>query len=519
MTALTILLVAAALAFGVARFTSIPPIPLLILAGFVAALPLDLDTDILGDALILGVSVLVFVAGVELNPDRVGRQKRVAISVGGLQFAVLGAVGVAAGHLLGLGLEGSLYLGLALTASSTLVVVRILQQRQQLFEPVGRMITGVLLLQDLLLILLIPVVTRLPDGAAAVGIGLGSTLALVALTMGIQHWIAPFVLRRLAFDDESLLLLVLTFLFAFIGLCVWLELPLVVGAFLAGVALSAFPVNALARGQLNSISKFFNALFFTALGAFLPFPTIEILVQAVLLTGVVLVVTPPLVASLAERAGMSARPALGGGLVLSQTSEFSLVVGLQAVALGQIADVTFSVIVWVTVLSMTLTPFLATDRVVWSLLRFHRTRRTNPREDVPVDHLVLAGCGRSGREILELLRIGPHRILAVDEDPATIDWLREAGVDAVRGDVTDPSVLRDAGVDRARIVISTIRRTRDNELLLKRTAERTPAFIRTFESADAEWVEARGGRPVLFSEAAAEEFMEWFQTEFLAENS
>lgn len=517
MIALTVLLAAAAVAFGVARATRIPPVPLLILAGFLAALPLELDQEILGDALILGVSVLVFVAGVELNPQRVGRQRRAAFSVGILQFALLGSLGVGAGVLLGLDLEASLYLGLALTASSTLVAIRVLQQRQQLFEPVGRMVTGVLLLQDLLIILLIPVVTRLPDGWPSVLQGIGSTLGLVLLTGATLKWGAPFVLRRLAFDEESLLLLSLSFLFGFMALAWWLDLPLVSGAFLAGVALSAFPVSALVSGQLTSMSHFFNALFFTALGAFLPIPSGTEVLQAVGLGAIVILVTPPLVAFLAERAGLSARPALGGGLVLAQTSEFSLVVGLQAVAVGQMTDSILSVIVWVTVLTMMLTPFLATDRVALALLRSHPTRRRRRRTDPPSGHLLLVGCGRSGMQVLESLVPTDRRIVVLEEDPAIVDELRDSDIEAIRGDVGDPEALEDSGARNASMVISTLRRPRDNGLLLGLVGPATPVFLRTFESAEAEWARSRDATPVLFSEAGADRFMDWFREEFPAE--
>lgn len=514
MIALTVLLAAAALAFGVARFTSIPSIPLLILAGFLASIPLDLDSEILGDALILGVAVLVFVAGVELNPQRIGRQRKAALSIGVLQFGLLGGVGVGAGMIMGLDLEGSLYLGLALTASSTLVAIRVLQQRQQLFEPVGRMVTGVLLLQDLLIILLIPVVTRLPEGTAAVLQGVGGTLALVALTGIALRWGAPFALRRLAFDEESLLLLVMSFLFGFMGLAWWMDLPLVSGAFLAGVALSAFPVSAQVSGQLSSMSHFFNALFFTALGAFLPIPGSGEIVQALALAALVVTLTPIIVAVLAERFGLSARPALGGGLVLAQTSEFSLVVGLQAVAVGQMSDSIFSVIVWVTVLTMTLTPFLARDGVAWALLRLHPTRRRRKQSDPPSGHILLIGCGRSGMQVLESLMPTTRRIVVLEEDPAIIDELRGSEVEAIRGDAGNPDSLEDAGVRNAQLVISTLRRARENAPLLDIRPQTTPTFVRAFETADAEWARARGATPVLFSEAGADEFIVWFREEF-----
>ncbi len=508
MTGLTLLLAAAALGYAVSRWTDLPSVPVLILAGVAATALVPVESDFLEDALVLGLTVLVFTAGIELNPGRVRNWRRAAFHVGLLQFAFLGAAGVGVGLLLGVSMESALYLGLALSASSTLVVVRLLQQRQQLFEPIGRLVTGVLLLQDLLVILLIPVVSRYGNGWVDIGIGVAGTVGLTLLAGLMIRWGAPFAVRRLAFDEESTLLVVVAILFGFLGLSWLLELPLVTGAFLAGVSLSAFPVNMLVRGQLSSLSDFFHALFFTALGAFLPLPEGVEWIRSLFLAAAVVVVTPPLVAWIAERSGFSARPALGAGLLLAQTSEFSLVVALLGVANGQLPGELLTVIALVTVTTMVLTPFLATERVALGLMRVHPSRRRRGEVAPPSDHLLLLGCGRHGMALLELLVISPHRVVVVDDDPALIDRLAEAEVETLRGDISDPVVLERAGARQAKVVVSTIRRVDDNMTLLRMRPE-GHTLVRAFHDGEAERIRAMGGTPVLYSEAAATEVLAW----------
>jgi Kef-type K+ transport system membrane component KefB len=508
MTALTLLLAAAAFGYGLSRWTGLPAIPVLILGGVATTALFPIEGDFLEDALVLGLTVLVFTAGIELNPGRVRNWRRAALAVGLLQFLILGTVGIGVGLLLGISLQSALYLGLALSASSTLVVVRILQQRQQLFEPVGRLVTGVLLLQDLLVILLIPVVSRMGDGGGAIALGVAGTLALTVLAWVMIRWGAPFAVQKLAFDEESLLLVVVAILFSFLGLAWVLDLPLVTGAFLAGVSLSTFPVNMLVRGQLSSLSDFFHALFFTALGAFLPFPEGIEWMRGVALAAAVVVLTPPMVAWLAERAGFSARPALGAGLLLAQTSEFSLVVALLGVAAGQLEAELLTVIALVTVITMVATPFLATDRVALGLMRVHPSRRRKLEGERPQDHVLLLGCGRNGMSLLELLIISPFRVVVVDDDPALVDHLADAEVEVIRGDISDPAVLRRAGADRARVVISTIRRADENLPLLAIRRE-GPTLVRVFHEEDAERFRAMGATPILYSEAAADEILAW----------
>lgn len=513
MIALTVLLLAAAGGFALARWTGLPAIPVLMVLGLGSSVLMTLEVDFLADVLTLGVAVLVFVAGIELKPSRIRGRGWAALQVGLFQFVVMGAVGLGAAFVLGFDLETAAYLALALTASSTLVVVKLLQERRMLFEPVGRLVTGVLLLQDALIILLIPVVVRLPDGGSAIAIGVAGTLALMALAGVFLRWIVPAVLERFAFDEETLLLLILSVLFGFLGLAYLLELPLVSGAFLAGVTLSGFPAAALGRGQLNSVGDFFHSLFFVALGAFLPLPSVEELGQALLLAGLVVFLTPPLVAWVAERAGFSARPALSTGLLLAQTSEFSLVIALQGLLLGHLAPGVFTVITMVTVSTMLLTPFLSSDPVTWGLMKAHPFKRSPRLDHRPENHVLLLGCGRHGMAILEELIISREALIVVDDDPGVVEQVRDAGVTALRGDVSDVELLREVGADSARIVISTVRRREDNSPLLA-LARDVPVLVRGFNIEDGEWIRERGGRPVLYSEAAAADFREWYLEEW-----
>lgn len=509
MIGIALLLFAASIGHGLARGLRLPAVPFIVLAGFGLGLTDLVSEQFLQDALVLGITFLVFAAGIELDPGRVRQQKRAAVAVGLSQFVLLGGLGLVAALALGFEGQTAAYLALALTASSTLIAVRVLQQRRQLFQPFGRLVIGVLLLQDLLVILLVPVLTRLPLGATDIALGVASTLLMAGFAWVLLRAVLPRVLERLALDDELLLLAVLSHLFLFLFLSDLLGLPLVAGAFVAGVALSSFPLNGVVRGRLTSIGDFFTAVFFAALGATLGVPTIEELTQAAVLILVVLLVTPIVVAFIAERSGFSARPAILSGLLLSQTSEFSLVVGLQGVALGDLDTSTFQVIALVTIATMVLTPLLVRDRVLLALLHLHPSRQHPAEATPPSGHLLLIGCGTSGMALLETLVISPWDVVVVDDDPGVVARVRAAGVDAYRGDVTDPGLLQRVGASEARVVVSTIGHVHDNRLLLE-AAPRASTYVRAFEESDARWIEAHGGRPIGYGEAEARAFLDWF---------
>lgn len=517
MSGIAILLFAAAGAYGIAHALGVPAIPVLLVTGVVIALTGLLPPELLTDMLVLGTVLLLFVTGIELNPRRTRRQRRIAAGVGALQFTILGIIGLLAALLLGYAAVPATYLALALAGSSTLIVVRLLQRRRQLFEPFGRMVLGVLLLQDLLVLLLVPVVTELSAGLFSVAIGVVATLALAALAWAMLTWVTPH-LERLDDEDEVLLLVLLAVLFAFVGLAGLLELPVVTGAFLAGVALSRYPVSGMARTLLSSIAEFFSAMFFIALGALIGIPTGEELIHAVVLSIVVLGVTPPLVTLIAERAGMSSRPAIESGLLLAQTSELSLVIGLFGLLAGQIERSVFNVIALVTLITMLVTPFLTAERVAWWGLRHRPTKRTPQRrrhdQKIPeAGHVLILGSGTAGMPLLETILGMGHDVLVIDDDPVVVQRLRDAEIPCLRGDASDVELLRRAGAHRARMITSTIRRPQDNRRLLE-FAHGVPALVRVFEVSDAEWIRELGGTPVIASHAAAEEMLKWFDEQF-----
>jgi CPA2 family monovalent cation:H+ antiporter-2 len=398
--------------------------------------------------------------------------------------------------------------------------VRLLQRRRQFFEPFGRLVLGVLLLQDLLVLLLIPIITDLPLGWTQVSLGIAATIALVLLAWVAFRHLTP-IIERLDREDEVLLLTLLGVLFVFVGLTDLLELPLVTGAFLAGVALSRFPLSGMVRTHLGSISEFFSALFFIALGALIGVPTLHELAHAVAFAAVVLVITPPVVTLIAERAGMSTRAALEGALLLSQTSEISLILGLLGFLAGTLTEQVFTVIALFTLVTMVVTPFVTSERVVWTLMRLRPSRPVPQRRrtdilEHPEGHVLVLGSGTTGTVLLETILTAGHPVMVVDDDALVIERLREADVPCLRGDAADANVLVRAGAQRARIITSTIRRPRDNRRLLE-LARDVPTLVRVFDEEEADWIRAHGGTAIIASHAAADEMMRWFDEEFSAE--
>lgn len=511
MREMSILLFLAAVGFGIARRFQIPVIPFLLFGGIAVSRFVSEQSEIaLQRALELGLTFLVFASGIELNPRRFGHQKKAVLWTGFIQFIVAGMLGFIVARALGFESKAAIYLAFALSTSSTLVVIRLLSQGRQMAEPFGRLVVGVLLFQDLLMILLIILIDRVPNGADSVMKGMISTSLLGVLVFSSQRWFVPWFAIRRKLESELLLLIILAQLFFFAGFAHALKLPSIVGAFAAGLSLSSFPVNGIVRALLGSLTDFFLAIFFTALGAFVGIPENPLILIKGIILGIILIsVTPPLVAALAEGFGLSSRNAIEAGVLLAQSSEFSLVLGITGFSSEAIDRDVLAIIAWVAAFTMTLTPLLANDATTGRLMRFHPGRRRIQRRIGVEDHILILGFGTGGMWVVKPLISAGHRVLVVDDDPVVIAHLHQAKVPCLRGDGSDFNVLQKAGIEKAKLIISSMRRANEAECALKHSS-RIPVIVRVFESSDAEKIEAKGGIAIQNAEASADKFMEWF---------
>jgi len=516
MNAFALLLATAAVAYGLARYFRLPSIPILIGAGMSLSLAglapkeIEIGGDGAADMLELGLVFLVFASGVELNPRRFKRFGKAVLWVAGVQFALAMGVGFLCARWLGLETLEAVYMGGGLAASSTLVVLRHLQNRRAMFEPYGRVVTGVLLLQDVALVLLIVLLSRVDGGGWDVGKALFEVLVMGGIAWIAQRFVIPKLVFRVKPDEENLLLWLVAVLLAFVGVASWLDLPLIAGAFAGGFVFSAFPLNGLVRGQLSSLVDFFQAMFFVALGAILGVPEPGLWMQAALYSVVVLVVTPPLVALVAERRGLNARAGIEAGLLLAQTSEYSLLLGLSGVVLGHVSPDTFSILALTTVVTMTLTPVLGREQVANFLLPFHPLRKKGRIADVPEGHVLILGFGSAGMWTLKPLLAQGEKVLVVDDDAVVCAALAKKGIPFLRGDGAEVDVLEKAGARNAKLVIASMRRVGD-ALTVLRYVQGVPVVVRVFEEEDANLIRRAGGKPVMNSMAAVDTFMAWLE--------
>jgi Kef-type K+ transport system membrane component KefB len=480
-----VLLVAAVLG-ALARLLRQPLIISFIAVGIIAGpLVLDLvrETEQIELLARLGISILLFIVGLKLDLRLIRTLGPVALATGLGQVAFTSGVGFGLTILLGFDWLSALYIAIALTFSSTIIIVKLLSDKGETEHLHGRIAIGFLIVQDIVVVLVMIGLSAF-GGADGEQANLALELLFVALRgalfvgaiVVLMVWVMPHVLGRLAETPELLVLFAVAWA---VALAVGGELmgfSEEVGAFLAGISLASTPYREALAARLSTLRDFLLLFFFVDLGARMTFgDTIEQLGPAIVLSLFVLIGNPIIVMVIMGAMRYRKRVGFMAGLTVAQISEFSLIFAALGVGLGHITGETLGLITTVGIITIGLSTYMILnsqwlyDRLEPLLRIFERDGARDPDfgAGAPPAEAIVIGIGRYGSEIALALTERGRTVLGVDFDPATLDVLRDRGVIVAYGDAEDPNLPEMLPLDDARWVISSVRVLDANLALLQ----------------------------------------------------
>jgi Kef-type K+ transport system membrane component KefB len=421
----------------------------------------------------VGIAVLLFLVGLKLDLRMVRSTGSVAILAGLGQVVATAALGFGLALALGLGVTTSLYVAIALTFSSTIIIVKLLSDERELEQQHGRLALGILIVQDIVVVLLMIVLTAsgtTGNGTPAAEFGLIVVKGLgflVAIGLAIR-FVLPWLLHLVARSTELLVLFSVAWAVALAGASEALGFSTEVGAFLGGVAIATTPYREAIGARLVSLRDFLLLFFFVELGAGLAFDDAGAQVwRAAVLAVFVLVAKPLIIMGLLAFAGYRRRTSFLTGLVCAQISEFSLILVALGLSLGHLNSGTAGMVTLVGMATIGVSTYLIlNDEALFRRLepRLGRFERRSPRPDDvdestgPVD-VVLYGLGRYGGMVARELCASGVPFVAVESDPQRVsEWVGSTppGMTVVYGDAEDIEFAHNLPLDHAQWVVSTI---------------------------------------------------------------
>jgi Kef-type K+ transport system membrane component KefB len=494
-----LMVLAAACVVLVARGVRVPTIVAYIVAGLIIGPLTGLVTvthvvEIVSE---VGIALLLFLVGLELSLDKIRDVGKVAVAAGIGQVVFTAAGGFAIAWLLGFDLIESIFISVALTFSSTVVVVKLLDEKKDINALYGRIAVGIFLVQDLVVIIALTFVAGLatPDELTLQGISLGVGMAFVGMVVLLvvallaSRFILPTLFAHVALTPESRMIWSLFWCFALVLGAEALQLSIEIGAFLAGVSLAQLPYNHDLRRRVHPLVNFFIAIFFISLGIQMDLSAaLGQMGPALVLSLFVLIGNPFIFMWIIARLGYSEKTSFLTSVTVAQISEFSFIFAAMGLAAGLIDETILSLIAVVGLVTIAVSSYMilynyelydVTAR--WGILKMFGAKKEVEQEEAITfsDHIVIVGMNSLGRKLANALTERGETVLSVDTDPRKLAGLPNP---TLLGDAQYQSVILEAAVTEARLLISTLRIEETNNILAFRCREMgVPCAIHAFD--------------------------------------
>jgi len=473
----------------IARIFKQPLIPAYILAGIIIG-PIGLgfiqDMTIIRALSEFGIAFLLFVVGLEINIKRLKYVGLVA-SLGGLiQVLVVFFASYLITLRLGFANFEAMILGLVLAFSSTMIVIKLLSDTEAIDTLHGRIMLGILLMQDIIIILVLSLVGTVNQFTAGP--------VVVALLRGILLFAVAFIATRFllkplfkfaARSEELLFLTSISILFVFALLAYSLGFSIAIGAFISGVCLASLPYNLEVIGRVTPLKDFFATLFFVSLGMQLVAINFrELLTPIIILLLCIIILKPVIIFFIVKFFGYEKRTSFLTGMSLGQLSEFSLIFLTVPLILNSISQEFFSLVIFLVIITMALTSYLIkygeqiylffSDFLkpfeTWGMKRRKLEFKTKENHKT----VLLIGCHRMGGIFLNTLQRMKKKVLVIDNNPDKIQELMKRGISCMYGDMTNPEILERIKLHKIKTIISTVPNEQDNKFLINHAKAANP---------------------------------------------
>ena len=428
------------------------------------------EIDLLAE---LGIAVLLFLVGLKLDLNLVKNLGPVALVTGLGQVAFTTVFGFLIGLGLGFDWVTSLYIAVALTFSSTIIIVKLLSDKLEIDSLHGRIALGFLIVQDVVVVVAMIALSALGAGGEAGG-GLMTFARVAALGLLMVVFVALFIryaatplVERLSRSPELLLSFAIGWAALLAAIGHFLGFGKELGGLLAGVSLASTPYREAIAARLSSLRDFLLLFFFIALGSALDLSVLGAAVGAALVfSAFVLIGNPLIVLAIMGAMGYRKRTGFLAGLTVAQISEFSLIFMAMGVALGQVGEEALGLVTLVGLVTIAASTYMITySHQLYGVFGPYLgafERKSGLRDDAEGGaegrdyDTVIFGLGRYGLGIARALQEQGRRVLGVDFSPEAVHAARQRGVPALFGDSTDPEVLAHLPLDGVDWAISAV---------------------------------------------------------------
>lgn len=425
----------------------------------------------------LGIALLLFIIGLSLSPTIIREVGKVSLITGVGQVVFTALVGFFIVRALGYSPLVSLYIAIALTFSSTIIILKLLSDKNDLNRLYGKISTGFLLVQDLIATVILMIVSALGQQKDLATLA-AETAIKGAILFAVLFFATVFILPRLAHffarSQEFLFLFAISWGLGLAALFHTMGFSIEIGGLFAGIALATSPYHFEISARLRPLRDFFIVLFFILLGSQLIVEDIQTLIPATVILSLFILIGNPLIVMILVRfLGYSKKIGFQAGLTVAQISEFSLILVVLANKIGHLPQEVVALVTMVGLVTIAGSTYLIlySDQLYDHLapyLSIFEPRRDKKKTYQPESYeIVLFGYDQVGYDLIRSFRRLGKEFLVVDYNPEIIDKLTKEGINCRYGDANDNEFLKELGLERTKMIVSTIVEAEASQLLLK----------------------------------------------------
>ncbi len=428
----------------------------------------------------IGVILLLFTIGLEISLNKLMQMRRILFYAGGLQIIITISISSLIFNFFNVSISSAIFYGMLVCLSSTAIVLKLLQDKNELETPFGRISVAILIFQDLAVV---PMLILLPVLSGGESLTFGKIIiqlfyAFVAIIVIIftARFLIPKILFQLAklkireaFTIGTIFLLLGTaYLTNLIGL------SFAIGAFIAGLILSESDFSHQVSADILPLKDAFNSIFFVAIGLLLNLKFVfDNFILLVLITAGIIILKTLIVTLLIKTLKYPFRIALIAGLSLSQVGEFSFVLSQTGLTLNLIGNNFYNAFLASSIFTMLLTPFLMklAPSLGYKIGLADKSILEGTSLKNLTDHVIIAGFGLNGKNLARVLKETGIKYIVIEINPQTVKDEKSKGENIIFGDVTRAEVLRSAGIENASVIVFAISDPSATRLSLRQAKE------------------------------------------------
>ena len=496
-----IVITAAGFAF-LGKLVKMPSIVAYIIAGIVLGpglgiVQLDHSLELISE---LGIALLLFLVGLELSLQKIKDLGRVSVVLGSLQVSMTAAGAYVISTLMGFSVMECVFLAATVTFSSTVVVIKLLDQKGVTSRLFGRIAISLFLAQDIVVIIGLTILSGLGSGGdepfeivtltKSLGIAFAGMVILLLVSLFASRCVLPKPFAWASRSPDTVFIWALCWCFLVVLLAHQFHLSVEIGAFLAGIAIAQLPIHEDLHRRLHPLMTFFVAIFLVTLGIQMDISVLgEVWKYALGLSVFVIIAKPLIVFIILSRLRYSEYTAFQAATASGQVSEFAFILLALGAGAGLIEARVVSLGGMVGILTIAISSYLIlySDPLYGAfqklgVLKFFKAKQEPDTEEQHSyeGHVIVVGMNALGREVVKQLSGRGETVLAIDTDPRKLEGLNCA--ETLIGSVEYESAVEEIGLSRARLVISALQIEDTNHLLAYRCRSAgVPCAIHAFD--------------------------------------